>query len=214
MAKRTGDLEIPPIAVGSEQSEPLRITVRQPANAPPGEADVFITSEVDYAESYVQAQVLYRIKVYRAVPPRPPALLAGVGSPTEERRCREDITSSAAVVSSGSSDASPTANEGEGRDDEGSNFRNADGRPFAASIDAATLSTLAHVWMARHFSTSTSCDDFADRLPERDRRTPPSSADACFAGLAFTAVVSEALFSSAFSFSFAAPPPPFAARSM
>ena len=74
MAKRTGDLEIPPIAVGSEQSEPLRITVRQPANAPPGEADVFITSEVDYAESYVQAQVLYRIKVYRAVPTRQPAL--------------------------------------------------------------------------------------------------------------------------------------------
>ena len=74
MAKRTGDLEIPPIAVGSEQSEPLRITVRQPANAPPGEADVFITSEVDFTESYVQAQVLYRIKVYRAVPTRQPAL--------------------------------------------------------------------------------------------------------------------------------------------
>jgi hypothetical protein len=67
----------------------------------------------------------------------------GVGSPWEERRCREDITSSA-VVSSGSSDASPTAN-GDERDDDGSNLRNADGRPFAASIDAATLSTLAHV---------------------------------------------------------------------
>ncbi len=74
MAKRTGDLVIPPVAVGSEKSGPLRITVRQPANAPPGEADVFITGEVDFTESYVQAQVLYRIKVYRAVPTRQPAL--------------------------------------------------------------------------------------------------------------------------------------------
>ena len=74
MAKRTGELEIPPVTVGSERSEPRRISVRQPTNAPPGEADVFITSEVDYPESYVQAQVLYRIKVYRAVPTRQPAL--------------------------------------------------------------------------------------------------------------------------------------------
>lgn len=74
MAKRTGDLVIPSVAVGAESSQPLRISVRQPTNAPPGEADVFITSEVDYSESYVQAQVLYRIKVYRAVPTRQPAL--------------------------------------------------------------------------------------------------------------------------------------------
>jgi hypothetical protein len=74
MAKRTGELVIPSVTVGSESSQPLRITVRQPTDAPPGEADVFITSEVDYAESYVQAQVLYRIKVYRAVPTRQPAL--------------------------------------------------------------------------------------------------------------------------------------------
>ena len=74
MAKQTGELVIPPVSVGSERSEPLRVTVRQPANAPPGEADVFITGEVDFSESYVQAQVLYRIKVYRAVPTRQPAL--------------------------------------------------------------------------------------------------------------------------------------------
>ena len=74
MAKRTGELVIPPVTVGAESSQPLNITVRQPADAPPGEADVFISSEVDYSESYVQAQVLYRIKVYRAVPTRQPAL--------------------------------------------------------------------------------------------------------------------------------------------
>jgi len=74
MANKVGQFEIPPVLVGTEQSRPILIIVRQPANSPPGEADVFITSEVDYAETYVQAQVLYRIKVYRAVPTRQPAL--------------------------------------------------------------------------------------------------------------------------------------------
>jgi hypothetical protein len=74
MAKKTGQFEIPPVLVGNEQSQPILITVRQPVSSPPGEADVFITSEVDFDETYVQAQVLYRIKVYRAVPTRQPAL--------------------------------------------------------------------------------------------------------------------------------------------
>ncbi len=74
MAKRKGQLEIPPIAIGSEKSAPVRINVNEPSNAPPGEADVFVTSEIDQAETYVQAQILYSIKVYRAVATRQPAL--------------------------------------------------------------------------------------------------------------------------------------------
>ena len=74
MPKHTGMLEIPSIAIGSEQSAPVRISVNEPSNAPPGEADVFVTSEIDQAEAYVQAQILYRIKVYRAVATRQPAL--------------------------------------------------------------------------------------------------------------------------------------------
>lgn len=74
MAKRKGLLEIPPITIGSEQSAPVRINVNEPSNAPPGEADVFVTSEIDQAETYVQAQILYSIKVYRAVATRQPAL--------------------------------------------------------------------------------------------------------------------------------------------
>lgn len=74
MAKNTGQFEIPPVLVGTERSRPIPITVRLPTNSPPGEADVFITSEVDFTETHVQAQVLYRIKVYRAVPTRQPAL--------------------------------------------------------------------------------------------------------------------------------------------
>jgi hypothetical protein len=74
MAKRAGSFEIPPVKVGNESSKPIMITVREPTKAPPGEADVFITAEVDLDETHVQAQVLYRIKVYRAVPTRQPAL--------------------------------------------------------------------------------------------------------------------------------------------
>ncbi len=74
MPKKTGEQEIPPISVGNEKSAPVKITVKEPAKEPPGEADVFITSEIDQAEAYVQAQILYRIKVYRAVATRQPAL--------------------------------------------------------------------------------------------------------------------------------------------
>jgi hypothetical protein len=74
MPKSTGVQEIPPITIGTERSAPVRITVNEPSNAPPGEADVFVASEIDQDEAYVQAQILYRIKVYRAVATRQPAL--------------------------------------------------------------------------------------------------------------------------------------------
>ena len=74
MPKSTGEQEIPPISVGNEQSAPVRIVVNEPSQEPPGEADVFISSEIDQAEAYVQAQILYRIKVYRAVATRQPTL--------------------------------------------------------------------------------------------------------------------------------------------
>ena len=70
MAKATGKQEIPAITVGNEKSAPISITINEPTNAPPGEADVFITSEVDQTEAYVQSQILYRYKVYRAVATR------------------------------------------------------------------------------------------------------------------------------------------------
>ena len=74
MPKTTGAQQVPPIPLGNEQSNPVTIVVKEPTNAPPGEADVFLTSEVDVVETYVQAQVLYRIRIYRAVATRQPAL--------------------------------------------------------------------------------------------------------------------------------------------
>jgi hypothetical protein len=74
MPKRAGEITIPPIMVGAETSEPLTIKVNEPSYAPPGEAEVFVTSEVDFDETYVQAQVLLTVKIYRSVDTRQPAL--------------------------------------------------------------------------------------------------------------------------------------------
>lgn len=74
MPKRTGELEIPEITVGVERSRRLSIQVAPPSEALPGESDVFVTAEVDYDETYVQAQLLYTVKVYRAVATRQPRL--------------------------------------------------------------------------------------------------------------------------------------------
>lgn len=74
MAKREGNLEIPPVIIGAERSEPVPINVRAPSNALPGEADIFVTTEVDYTDSFVQAQLLYTVKVYRSVATRQPRL--------------------------------------------------------------------------------------------------------------------------------------------
>ncbi len=70
MAKQAGAQEVPAITVGNEKSEPIPITINEPTQAPPGEADVFITSEVDQTEAYVQSQILYRYRIYKAVPTR------------------------------------------------------------------------------------------------------------------------------------------------
>jgi len=74
MPKTAGRITIPSITVGAEKSEPLVITVSEPSYSPPGEAEVFVTSDVDFAETYVQAQVLLTIKIYRSVATRQPAL--------------------------------------------------------------------------------------------------------------------------------------------
>jgi len=74
MAKREGNLLIPPVIIGSERSEPVPIRVTAPSTTLPGEADIFVTTEADQTESFVQAQVLYTVKVYRAVATRQPRL--------------------------------------------------------------------------------------------------------------------------------------------
>jgi hypothetical protein len=83
MPKHAGELIIPAISIGSESSNPLIVDVSEPTYSPPGEADVFITTEVDFDESYVQAQVLLTVKIYRSVAVRQPALRNPVVSGAE-----------------------------------------------------------------------------------------------------------------------------------
>jgi len=74
MPKHAGEIVIPSIAVGKERSNPLIVDISEAAYAAPGEAEVFVTTEVDFDETYVQAQVLLTVKIYRSVATRQPAL--------------------------------------------------------------------------------------------------------------------------------------------
>jgi len=74
MPKRAGQIIIPAITMGTESSNPLIVDVSEATYSPPGEAEVFITTEVDFTESYVQAQILLTTKIYRSVAVRQPAL--------------------------------------------------------------------------------------------------------------------------------------------
>ncbi len=74
MPRHAGEIVIPSIAIGNERSNPLIVEISEATYAPPGEAEVFVTTEVDYEETYVQAQVLLTVKIYRSVPTRQPAL--------------------------------------------------------------------------------------------------------------------------------------------
>ena len=74
--KRAGQLIIPAISIGDERSNVVMVVVSEPSYLPPGEAELFVTSEVDFDETYVQAQVLLTTKVFRSVATRQPSLLS------------------------------------------------------------------------------------------------------------------------------------------
>jgi hypothetical protein len=74
MAKKPGNLVIPPIVIANEQSKPINILITPQSDAILGEADVFISADLDAKATYVQAQNLLRIKIYRTVQTRQPRL--------------------------------------------------------------------------------------------------------------------------------------------
>ena len=63
---QTGTLTIPPIAFGSAKSEARRIEVVAEARPAGKGGDIFIEVEVDEPNPYVQAQVVYTLKLLRA----------------------------------------------------------------------------------------------------------------------------------------------------
>ncbi len=75
MARRTGELTVPAFTVGGESSEAISITVGEFEEAPPGEADIFLVAEADATETWVQAQVVYSVKIFVGVSSRQPRLV-------------------------------------------------------------------------------------------------------------------------------------------
>ena len=69
MAKREGALTIPAILIGNEFSEPVSIKVTPAATGPGGATagDIFLEVEVDTTQPYVQGQVIYTVRLLRAV---------------------------------------------------------------------------------------------------------------------------------------------------
>lgn len=63
--RRAGALEIPPIIVGPEQSRPLTLLVDQPASG--AARDMYLEASVDTSDPYVQAQVIYTLRVFQDV---------------------------------------------------------------------------------------------------------------------------------------------------
>lgn len=69
MAKRSGQLKIPAISIGSEHTQPLTVSVTpaSQAQAAPGSGDLFMEVNVKPRTVYVQQQVIYTVRLYHAV---------------------------------------------------------------------------------------------------------------------------------------------------
>jgi hypothetical protein len=66
--RRAGTLRIPALAVGSQHTEPLTLTVSPASNAPQGgpNRDVFVEATADPASAYVGQQVLVSVRLFYA----------------------------------------------------------------------------------------------------------------------------------------------------
>jgi len=63
--KETGHLTIPPLEVNGEKTPALTLEVREaPASGTPGDGPVFVETEVDRDDPYVQGMVVYTVRMY------------------------------------------------------------------------------------------------------------------------------------------------------
>jgi len=69
MAKRSGDLKIPAISFGDDSSKPLSITVIEttPFSTLSNDDELYLEVEVSQKHPYVQAQVLYTVRLYQRI---------------------------------------------------------------------------------------------------------------------------------------------------
>ncbi|MGR9053705.1 MAG: BatD family protein [Gammaproteobacteria bacterium] len=69
MAKRSGDVTVPAVSFGADKSAPLTVTVTEGDSATTTRSDdeLFVEVEAKPSDPYVQAQVLYKVRVYSRV---------------------------------------------------------------------------------------------------------------------------------------------------
>lgn len=68
MAKQSGQLLIPPVAFGSDSSQPLKVMVNDAAQTTTSSnEDLFLDVQASPEKPYVQSQVLYTLKLFRRV---------------------------------------------------------------------------------------------------------------------------------------------------
>lgn len=69
LAKRSGDIQIPAISFGNDASKPLVITVIEttPLTANSDNDELFLEVETSPTNTYVQAQVIYTVRLYQRV---------------------------------------------------------------------------------------------------------------------------------------------------
>ena len=83
--KRTGFVAIPPLRLGTLQSEPIGLQILTSAQAAQDSiaqlAPIFIDSEVDVENPYVQAQVLLTLRIYHSVSLYDDSTLSGLEIP-------------------------------------------------------------------------------------------------------------------------------------
>ncbi len=65
MAKQPGELLIPPIAFGNDNSKPLRLNVTETSTAPQNDEEIFLEVSTNTETPYVQSQVLYTVRLFR-----------------------------------------------------------------------------------------------------------------------------------------------------
>jgi len=91
--KAVGTFVIPPIRAGNEASAPIRVQVNKPSFVKPQQgADIFLEAKVDLQAAYVQSQVIYTVRLFRAVEIREGSLTEPNLPDAVVERLGEDVT--------------------------------------------------------------------------------------------------------------------------
>ncbi|HFE37278.1 MAG TPA: protein BatD [Gammaproteobacteria bacterium] len=91
--KSIGTMLIPAIQAGKDRSAPIRIRVKKPSIAQAAQgADIYLEAKTDVQSVYVQSQIIYTVRLYRAVDMREGSLMEPDLPDAVVERMGEDVT--------------------------------------------------------------------------------------------------------------------------